>query len=159
MIWKEGDIVGVGIEPFKTFSDDRGWLAELFRSDMLSANDYPEMGYLSSTNAGKQRGPHEHHAQTDRFGFFHGHYRLFLWDAREGSESYGIRCIVDVGQSNAVVVTIPPGVVHAYVNVGVEDAFVLNFPNKLYAGQHRKEPVDEIRHEDLLDSPFTLDLK
>ncbi|MDA1027901.1 MAG: dTDP-4-dehydrorhamnose 3,5-epimerase family protein [Bacteroidetes bacterium] len=157
MIWKEGHIEGVLIEPFKSFSDDRGWLAELFRSDDLSGDDFPAMGYISGTLAGKQRGPHEHVYQSDRFGFFHGHYRLFLWDARKGSTSEGVRCVLDVGLAHSVVVTIPPGVVHAYVNAGSEDAFVLNFPNKLYAGLNRKESVDEIRHEDLENSPYTLD--
>lgn len=157
MMWKEGLIDGVLIEPFRSFSDDRGWLAELFRSDVLFEDDFPAMGYISSTFAGKQRGPHEHVDQSDRFGFFHGHYRLYLWDARKGSHSEGVRCVLEVGHDNSVVVTIPPGVVHAYVNAGSEDAFVLNFPNKLYAGENRKEPVDEIRHEDLENSPYTLD--
>ena len=157
MTWKEGTILGVHILPFSTFSDDRGWLAELFRSDMLPDADFPEMGYLSSTLPGKQRGPHEHASQTDRFTFFHGHYRLFLWDARRDSPSFGIRNVLDVGLANAVVVSIPPGVVHAYVNAGDQDAFVLNFPNKLYAGRDRKEQVDEIRHEDKVDSPFIVD--
>ena len=51
--------------------------------------------------------------------------------------------------------TVPPGVVHAYRNVGSSDAFVLNFPDKLYAGWGKKEPVDEIRHEEI-DSRFKL---
>jgi hypothetical protein len=36
------------------------------------------------------------------------------------------------------------------------DAYVLNFPDKLYAGQNRSEPVDEIRHEEI-NSPFSMD--
>jgi hypothetical protein len=34
---------------------------------------------------------------------------------------------------------------------------VVNLPDKLYAGLLRKQEVDEIRHEDKADSPFTLD--
>jgi dTDP-4-dehydrorhamnose 3,5-epimerase len=34
---------------------------------------------------------------------------------------------------------------------------VFNGPNRLYAGRGKKEPVDEIRHEDLQDGPFALD--
>jgi len=155
--WTEGLITGVTIAPFSVFKDDRGWLAELFRSDMMSSELYPEMGYLSATFPGKERGPHEHVSQTDRFGFFHGTYRLFLWDSRKGSSTEGVRYVADVGASNQVVVSIPPGVVHAYKNIGDDAAFVLNFPNQLYAGKDRKEPVDEIRHEDLPNSPFSLD--
>jgi dTDP-4-dehydrorhamnose 3,5-epimerase len=50
---------------------------------------------------------------------------------------------------------VPPGVVHAYRNVGDDDAFVLNFPDRLYAGKNKAEPVDEIRHEET-DSEFKL---
>ena len=40
--------------------------------------------------------------------------------------------------------------------MGDADAFVLNFPDTLYAGRGKKEPVDEIRHESDPDSPFKL---
>ena len=42
----------------------------------------------------------------------------------------------------------PPGVVHAYRNLSrAERGLVLNYPDRLYAGTGRREPVDEIRHE------------
>jgi len=154
--WKEGTIHDVSIKAFSIFSDDRGWLAELFRRDEIAVADFPAMGYLSSTFPGFARGPHEHHDQTDRFGFFSGHYRLFLWDAREDSPTSGKRHIVDVGANNPVEVIIPPGVVHAYRNVGSTPAFVLNFPDRLYAGEGKAEPVDEIRHEDREDSLYEM---
>jgi dTDP-4-dehydrorhamnose 3,5-epimerase len=34
---------------------------------------------------------------------------------------------------------------------------VVNFPNRLFAGWGKKEPVDEVRHEDDPNSPFQLD--
>ena len=156
MTWKTGSIDGVTIAGFKVFQDNRGWLAELFRKDELSDTDFPEMGYLSETLPGMERGPHEHVHQSDRFGFFHGTYALFLWDSRTESPTYGTRQILEVGESNRVVVTIPPGVVHAYKNIGPLPALVLNFPNKLYAGQNKADVVDEIRHEDDPSSPYTL---
>jgi dTDP-4-dehydrorhamnose 3,5-epimerase len=54
-------------------------------------------------------------------------------------------------------VLIPPGVVHAYKNVSEVPGLVVNFPNRLYAGEGRKGPVDEIRYEDRPGSPFVLD--
>jgi dTDP-4-dehydrorhamnose 3,5-epimerase len=154
--WVDGSIYGVEISPFQVFSDERGWLSELYRSDEMPASDMPEMGYLSSTKPGVARGPHEHEAQTDRFAFFHGAYHVVMWDARAGSPSFGRKTEMTVGVKNSVVVVIPPGVVHAYRNVGKEDAFVLNFPDRLYAGKEKKERVDEIRHEDEPDSPFQI---
>jgi dTDP-4-dehydrorhamnose 3,5-epimerase len=64
--------------------------------------------------------------------------------------------VIEVGEDNPMFVMVPPGVVHAYRNVGESDAIVLNFPNKLYAGEGKKEPVDEIRHEHDPESRFSL---
>ena len=79
-----------------------------------------------------------------------------MWDARAGSPSEGRRMRMQVGANRPVTVVIPPGVVHAYRNVGPDDAYVLNFPDALYAGEGKQEPVDEIRHEDDPDSPFQI---
>jgi len=79
-----------------------------------------------------------------------------MWDARPDSTTFGARQELSVGEGNAVIVVIPPGVVHAYRNVGTLDAYVLNFPDRLYAGEGKKEPVDEIRHEDDPESPFQI---
>ena len=54
-------------------------------------------------------------------------------------------------------VLVPPGVVHAYRNVSEENGLVFNVPNRLYAGWGKKEPVDEIRHEDREDQLYALD--
>ncbi len=112
------------------------------------------MSYLSVTHAGVARGPHEHVDQTDGFAFIDGSYRLYLWDNREGGDKE--LHTYDLGTDNPVLVLVPPGVVHAYKNIGDRDAFVLNFPNQLYAGKGKKEPVDEIRHESDPESPFKL---
>ena len=45
----------------------------------------------------------------------------------------------------------------AYKNVGSEQGLVFNCPNRLYKGHGRKEPVDEIRHEEETGSCFHLD--
>jgi dTDP-4-dehydrorhamnose 3,5-epimerase len=55
---------------------------------------------------------------------------------------------VIVGESNPAAVWVPPGVVHAYRNVGTVPGLVINAPNRLYAGWGKGEPVDEIRHEE-----------
>ena len=146
-------IPGVVIRELNRFTDERGWLMELFRDDELPEGFEPTMAYLSMTKPGVARGPHEHVHQTDGFVFLNGQYELYLWENREGNpEKFETH---KVGAENPCLVFVPPGVVHAYRNVGTEEAFVLNFPDKLYAGWDKKEPVDEIRHEDF-DSKFKL---
>lgn len=142
------------VRSLKKFSDSRGWLSELYREDELPDGFTPAMAYLSVTHPRVARGPHEHRDQTDGFAFLDGTYRLYLWENRSGFPERAE--VHEVGSDNPVVVFVPPGVVHAYQNIGESDAFVLNFPNRLYAGWGRSEEVDEIRHEDDSDSRFKM---
>ncbi|HJT30889.1 MAG TPA: dTDP-4-dehydrorhamnose 3,5-epimerase family protein [Pirellulales bacterium] len=157
-MFRSGPIDGVIFKPLKRFRDPRGWLVELFRNDELSIGDRPVMGYVSETLPGVARGPHEHVDQSDYFAFLGpGDFKLYLWDARESSATFRHRQSVVVGESNSQAVLIPPGVVHAYRNVSDRPGWVINCPNRLYAGEGRKQPVDEIRHEDEADTLYVLD--
>lgn len=157
MEWVEGEIDGCEIREIASFNDERGWLLECFRSDELAPALMPEMAYVSMTLPNVMRGPHEHVDQTDLFVFFDGTMRLFLWDAREDSPTFGRRFTVDLGADRKAAVVVPPGVVHGYRNVGDTPALIFNCPNRLYAGRGKRHPVDEIRHEDRDDSPFQID--
>jgi dTDP-4-dehydrorhamnose 3,5-epimerase len=158
MKWTEGEIDGVIIKPLKKFSDSRGWLLEVFRSDEIPESLMPAMGYVSLTLPGVTRGPHEHLQQTDTFAFVGpGNLRVTLWDKRVSSRSYGKKFVSVAGQDNPVVMVIPPGVVHCYKNISAHDGWVLNFPNRLYAGKGKKEKVDEIRYEDSGSGAFLED--
>ncbi len=152
------NIDGVIIKELKPFSDKRGWLIELFRHDEIPEEYYPVMAYVSMTKAGVARGPHEHKDQTDCFCFIGpSTFRLYLWDERKDSPSFGKSFKADIGENKKAMVIVPPGVVHAYKNIGDAEGLVYNAPNRLFAGEGKKEPVDEIRHEDDPGSKFELD--
>ena len=154
----KGKIHDVFVRPLAKFLDERGWLAELFRSDETDASVMPVMSYISMTRPGVARGPHEHADQTDYFCFIGpSNFKVYLWDARSDSPTFGLRQTVFAGIDAPMAVIVPPGVVHAYKNIGSEDGIVFNGPNRLYAGEGKKSPVDEIRHEEAVGSPFLLD--
>ena len=132
--WKDGVIEDCRVESLNKYRDKRGWLAEFFRIDEIDPLIRPEMGYVSVTSPGIERGPHEHAEQTDLFVFFHGRFKLYLWDVRPDSPSSGVRQVLTVGAANPSVVVVPPGIVHAYRNEGSEPGFVVNCPNRLYGG-------------------------
>lgn len=154
MNWSEGIIPDCKIRKVDVYQDDRGYLAETFRSDELDDDVFPEMSYISSTKAQVARGPHEHKYQTDNFTFLFGNVKVVLWDARKGSPSYGVRQTILCGVDNPIGLIVPPGVVHAYRNEGNEEVLIINSPNKLYAGEGKKEEIDEIRHEEEDPSPY-----
>ncbi|WP_197528373.1 dTDP-glucose 4,6-dehydratase [Aeoliella mucimassa] len=153
----DGPIEGIEPKSLKTFSDHRGWLIELFRNDELPTDNAPIMAYVSQTEPGVARGPHEHVDQADYFAFIGpGDFELWLWDSRPHSPTYGNRSVEVYGASNPTAVIVPAGVVHAYQNISDEPGWVFNGPNRLYAGPGKTEPVDEIRHENQEDSPYQL---
>lgn len=152
------EIEGVKIKSLSRHSDQRGWLLELFRQDELPQEYFPVMSYLSLSHAGAIRGPHEHRHQSDLFAFVGpGNFRIYLWDNRPDSKTYGNKTVLDAGQDNPTTIIIPPGVVHAYKNISAGAGYVFNAPNQLFAGENKNEPVDEIRYEDDPNSKFTID--
>ncbi|ABB14514.1 dTDP-4-dehydrorhamnose 3,5-epimerase family protein [Carboxydothermus hydrogenoformans] len=158
MEFQKGEIEGVIIRPLKKHIDERGWLCELFRQDEIEETIMPVMSYISQTLPGIVRGPHEHKEQTDYFAFIGpGNFKIYLWDNRRDSSTYGNRQIIYAGEDNPAVIIVPPGVVHAYKNVSTKPGLVFNSPNKLYAGWGRKEQVDEVRWENKENSPFIID--
>lgn len=161
-MFKKGPIDGVHIKPLAFFEDDRGWLSELLREDDIKdelndASIMPTMCYISMTRPGIARGPHEHAQQTDYFAFISSTFKLVLWDRREGSPTYNNRIVKFCGERNPCYAVVPPGVVHAYKNVGISDGTVINFPNRLFAGWGKKEPIDEIRYEHDPGTPYRVD--
>lgn len=158
MEFTNADIDGVIVYDLKKYHDDRGWLAELFRHDELDEEFYPAMSYISVTRPGVQRGPHEHVDQADLFCFIGpSTFNIRLWDNREGSPTFGNMMSLDVGDNAPKAVVVPKGVVHGYKNVGPVDGVVINCPNRLYMGKGKKEPIDEIRHEDDRATIFRMD--
>jgi dTDP-4-dehydrorhamnose 3,5-epimerase len=153
MNFTTGKIDGVLCNLLSVHTDARGWLCELFRQDELAAELHPAMAYISETGPGVTRGPHEHVQQTDCFRFL-GAFRVDLWDNRPSSPTFGVHETITSGSREWLQIVIPPGVVHAYKNVGTAPALTINLPNRLYKGAGRVEPVDEIRHEDDPRSPF-----
>jgi len=157
-MFTRGTIHDVVVKPLVKFIDDRGWLTEVFRSDEVDPQYSPVMTYVSMTGPGVTRGPHEHAHQADLFAFLGpSNFKINLWDNRKGSPTYGTHQVVYAGDDAPKSLLIPPGVVHAYKNIGDKTGMVVNSPNRLYAGRGKKDPVDEIRHEGDPASPFTID--
>jgi len=158
MAFRKGTIDGVVIKPLVKYLDDRGWLTEFFREDELEREFMPVMGYISMTEPGVTRGPHEHADQADNFAFLGpSNFKIYLWDNRKNSPTFMNKTILYAGEDAPKSVIIPAGVVHAYKNIGSRTGMVVNAPNRLFAGKGKKDPVDEIRHEADPDSIFILD--
>lgn len=155
---RKGPIEGVKVTPIRKFVDERGWLAELFRHDELEQEFHPVMAYISITQPGVLRGPHEHVDQADLFVWVGpGDFKVTLWDNRATSPTFGNRMELFLGANNPGSILVPKGVVHCYRCISTEPGWVFNAPNQLYAGEGKRSPVDEVRHEDDPANPFVKD--
>ncbi|MDP3995220.1 MAG: dTDP-4-dehydrorhamnose 3,5-epimerase family protein [bacterium] len=148
-------IEGLTIKKLERWEDERGWLSEVWRNDEMEYA--PVMAYVSKTEPGISRGPHEHKEQADGFVFAGpGNFELYLWENREGKPGYRELETMEVGEDNPVFVIVPPGVVHGYKCISKEAAYSFNLPNQLYKGKGKNEEVDEIRWEQDPESPFKI---
>ncbi len=148
-------IKDIQIRKLEAYNDERGWLTEIYRKD--SDKFQAAMSYISYTNFNVVRGPHEHKEQADFFVFIGpGDFELYLWDNREDSETNEEKMKIIVGESNKVSVLVPPGVVHGYKSISEKGSIAINLPDELYAGEDKKEEVDEIRHENDPNSKFKI---
>jgi dTDP-4-dehydrorhamnose 3,5-epimerase len=158
LAFTKGQIEGVVVTPYRKFIDERGWLAEIFRHDEVPAEFHPAMAYASMTLPGVLRGPHEHVDQADLFAWVGpGDFKVTLWDNRVGSPTFGNRMELGMGGNHPGSILVPKGVVHCYRCISHEPGLVFNCPNRLFMGENRAYPVDEIRHEDDSSSLFVLD--
>lgn len=158
MTFTKGSIEGVVIRPLVKHIDGRGWLMEIFRADEIDPEFMPAMGYISMTEPGIVRGPHEHEDQADNFAFLGpSNFEVYLWDSRKDSPTYMNKAVFVAGEDTPTSIIIPARVIHAYRNIGSRPGMVVNCPNRLFAGPGKKQPVDEIRHETNPDSIFVLD--
>jgi dTDP-4-dehydrorhamnose 3,5-epimerase len=157
MSFRSGEINDIKVIDLIKNEDKRGWLIELFRKDLIDEQILPEMSYISLTFPGIMRGPHEHMEQTDYFCFLSSTFKLMLWDNRKESATYKNKMSLITGENDPKIVIVPPGIVHAYKNIGDVPGLVINLPNKLYAGWGKKEKVDEIRYENDHESPYNVE--
>lgn len=146
-------IEGILFREMKLWSDSRGWLGEFYRRDEI--DHAPAMAYMSQTEPGAARGPHEHLYQTDLFVFAGpGRFAVYLYDNRPESPTHRASFIAEVGEGRPASLLVPPRVIHAYRCVSECAGLIVNMPDKLYKGPGRKLEIDEIRHEDRAESPF-----
>lgn len=142
--WFEGRVV---IEKLKVFSDNRGWLTELWRGDdSATCVNPPAMSYFSKTNPFVMRGPHLHSSQTDLFVTMN-ETMLYRFVCSKTGELHTFLTDKD----NSYRISVAPGIIHSYINLNNESSITGNFPDALFMGWEKKEPIDEIRHEEYIE--------
>ncbi len=113
-------IGGVEVYPLDIKHDERGWLAEILRTEKKQANEEFAHLYVTVASPGKTKGKHYHHRKVEWFCVVIGEAMLFLKDTRTGEEER-----LPMGEKNMVTVRIPPHVAHAITNTGTVPFYLI----------------------------------
>ena len=124
-------IEGVVIKKLKVIPDERGRLMEILRDDDDIFERFGQV-YMTTVYPGVVKAWHYHKKQTDHVTVVHGMIKLVLCDRREDSATCGQIEELFVGEHNAVLVKIPPLVLHGWKGIGEKEAVVINIPNNHY---------------------------
>ncbi|MFC1658750.1 dTDP-4-dehydrorhamnose 3,5-epimerase family protein [Candidatus Omnitrophota bacterium] len=133
-------IEGVGVKILKVIPDDRGRLMEIFRCDDECFEQFGQV-YMTTAYPGIVKAWHYHKLQADNFTCVSGKMLLALYDARQGSSTYGEINDFVISLQEPKLVHIPKGVYHGFKNIGDTEAIIINTVTSPY---NHKNP-DEYR--------------
>jgi dTDP-4-dehydrorhamnose 3,5-epimerase len=119
-------IQGVLISPLKQFSDQRGSVLQMLRSDAPEFVNFGEC-YFSEVLPGAIKAWKRHRAQTQNLAVPVGRIRLVIYDDRESSTTRGEVRVLELGRPDAYLrLLIPPGLWYGFACVGTTPALLAN---------------------------------
>ncbi len=127
----ENQIDGVVMNRLSANPDGRGQLTVLM-SDRHGPDLQTPHVYLVETAPRSVRAWVYHKRQNDRLAYTNGHLRIVLYDLRPESPTYKVLNVIDAGEANKILLTIPPFVVHGVQNPTDTPAYFVNMPTRAY---------------------------
>ncbi len=118
-------IEGVEIHPLRQIPDERGKIMHMLSSDAPHFKRFGEI-YFSCVNPGAIKAWHIHKVMTLNYACIFGHVKFVLYDPREGSPTKGKLQEIFIGESNYVLVTVPPLVWNGFKGIGDKPGMVAN---------------------------------
>jgi len=118
-------INGVEVFPLRQIPDERGKVMHMLRADHPHFQGFGEI-YFSTVNPAAIKGWHIHSKMTLNYACIAGQVKLVLYDGREGSPTHGTLQELFIGDSNYVLVRIPPMVWNGVKGLGQQPAIIAN---------------------------------
>jgi UDP-2-acetamido-2,6-beta-L-arabino-hexul-4-ose reductase len=112
--------------PLQRHRDNRGYLEEVFRPEMLPP-EHREFGqcFLTTARPGIVKGNHYHHSKYELFYLVKGHATVYFKDLETEETSE-----VEMSEDDPKVLLIPPGPLHAIKNTGNSDFYLMVYTDK-----------------------------
>jgi dTDP-4-dehydrorhamnose 3,5-epimerase len=138
-------IAGVTVREVANVPGRQGHLTEIFRTDWFPGGAAVDQIFQVVLRAGAISAWHAHERTTDRIFITDGLVRIGLYDAREGSRTYGLVNDFTFGTVRPALVVVPPRVWHGVQNLAQTSSTVLNVVDRAYdyvAPDHWRAPKD-----------------
>jgi dTDP-4-dehydrorhamnose 3,5-epimerase len=124
-------IHGVEVRELANVLMENGSLTEIFRADWLPGPVVRHV-FQRLLPSGKVSAWHAHATTIDRLFCGYGTVRITLYDGRAESPTHGRANVFRTGRERPQLITVPPGVWHAVVNIGAGDALLINAASEPY---------------------------
>ncbi len=135
----------VTVTPKQWHADGRGKLIVTATKDQLEFGQ----AYTTTVYPGIIKAWHYHKYQTDSMLLLRGTVRFGVITAPNLDHAV-VELDLVVNDYEPMLITIPPGLYHGFANVGDEEAYILNLPDKVY---NTSDP-DEVREHPYAFSDF-----
>ena len=145
-------IEGVFIKQIKLFNDDRGFLAEVAKESDPTHRDFLlcckkvyktrptiKQTIYTETYPGVIKAFHWHKKQWDIWFVLSGMAQIVLYDLRKNSLTHKETQVIFAGESNPLLIYIPPEVAHGYKVLGNEKVRLLYHVTEVYNTEHPDE--------------------
>jgi len=132
IIRSSGDLIeGVSARRAKVLPDQRGRLGEIMRADDPWFEKFGQV-YFTTTYPGVVKAWHYHQKQTDHFYVIKGMVKIALFDRRGNSQTKGVVNELYLGEHCPGLLRIPPGIMHGWMCVSQDEAYIVNIVSEMY---------------------------
>lgn len=138
-------IEGVKIKKIIRHLDDRGFFSEVLKFGEETFKEVKQTSY-TETYPGIIKAFHWHKKQYDIWFPVKGNIQIVLYDLRESSPTKGETQVIYVGESNPLLILIPPCVAHGYKVLGKEKAGLFYHTTEVYNPDNSDE--ERISYDD-----------
>ena len=146
-------IDGVKIIPLRQIVDERGKIMHMMKSSDQHFKKFGEI-YFSCSWPGSIKAWHIHKSMTINNSVISGNAKLVMYDLREKSPTYKELQEIFLGESNYVLVQMPPGIANGYKAYGNKMVILANCATEPH------DPNEIIRIDPFTDKiPYNWDLK
>jgi len=118
-------IEGIQIHTLRQIPDERGKIMHMLRCDDPHFKQFGEI-YFSMVYPGVVKGWHIHKEMILNYAVVSGIIKLVLYDDRPTSPTHGMVQEIFMGDSNYVLVVVPPGIWNGFKGIGTVPAIVAN---------------------------------